>query len=381
MKRQNKYHFFFGGFRNSLYLCNVVWLRLYDFAECLKKRYFTNYNIKVMKKLLLMKTMLLLCALIVGSLSVWATDVEIFNVPCTSTPTGWTLPAECQQTDFWLFAAGGTDKVTTSVYDVSAYDKVTITAQVATYGSGSNPSAKIEISYDGGSSFSETTTQGSPTSKTYVNISYELQSVSNNVVIRVSNSISSGRGLRFRNFVLTGTSSKTAAGLAYSTAKYATTFGAAFATPELTNPNGLAVTYASSDATVADVNASTGAVTIKNKIGSATITASTEGDATHSAGNASYTIYVFEHDGSAANNAYTVTEAKTFIANSLFDADTQYYLKGIVSSVGTYSSTNKTITYYISDNGASTGSMTVFQGKGLNGADFAEKEDMQVLVL
>ncbi len=73
MKRQNKYHFFFGGFRNSLYLCNVVWLRLYDFAECLKKRYFTNYNIKVMKKLLLMKTMLLLCALIVGSSSVWAT--------------------------------------------------------------------------------------------------------------------------------------------------------------------------------------------------------------------------------------------------------------------------------------------------------------------
>lgn len=73
MKRQNKYHFFFGGFRNSLYLCNVVWLRLYDFAEYLKKRYFTNYNIKVMKKLLLMKTMLLLCALIVGSSSVWAT--------------------------------------------------------------------------------------------------------------------------------------------------------------------------------------------------------------------------------------------------------------------------------------------------------------------
>ena len=72
MKRQNKYHFFFGGFRNSLYLCNVVWLRLYDFAEYLKKRYFTNYNIKVMKKLLLMKTMLLLCALIVGSSSVWA---------------------------------------------------------------------------------------------------------------------------------------------------------------------------------------------------------------------------------------------------------------------------------------------------------------------
>ena len=379
MKRQNKYHFFFGGFRNSLYLCNVVWLRLYDFAECLKKRYFTNYNIKVMKKLLLMKTMLLLCALIVGSSSVWATDVVIFSAAGGGdVPSDWTLIGT-DKGSYWLLDAGGTDNITTSAYDLSAYDKATITAQVATYGSGTNSHAKIEISYDGGTSFTEETTQGNPTSSTFVDISYELQNLSNNVVIRVSNSIASGKGLRFKNFVLTGTSSKTAAGLAYSTAKYATTFGAAFATPELTNPNGLAVTYATSDATVADVNASTGAVTIKNKIGSATITASTEGDATHSAGNASYTIYVFEHDGSAANNAYTVTEAKTFIANSLFDADTQYYLKGIVSSVGTYSSTNKTITYYISDNGASTGSMTVFQGKGLNGADFAEKEDMQVL--
>jgi hypothetical protein len=211
-----------------------------------------------MKKLLL-KSMLLLSALIVGSENVWATDVEVFNVPCSSTPSGWTLTDDCQQTDYWLFAAGGTDKVTTSAYDLSVYDKATITAEVATYGSGSNPHAKIEISYDGGSNYTEVTTQGDPTSKSFVSISYELQSVSNNVVIRVSNSISSGRGLRFKNFVLTGTSSKTAAGLAYSVVKYATTFGAAFATPTLTNPHNLEVTYATSDATVADVNTSTGA--------------------------------------------------------------------------------------------------------------------------
>ena len=331
-----------------------------------------------MKKLLLMKTMLLLCALIVGSLDGWAVDVEIFNVAGGgNVPTGWTLVGE-DKGDYWLLQAGGADNITTSAYDLSAYDKATITAQVATFNSGTNSHAKIEISYDGGNTFTEETTQGNPTSKSYVDISYELLSTSNSVVIKVSNSISSGKGLRFKNFVLTGTSNKTAAGLAYSTAKFATTFGATFATPTLTNPNNLDVTYATSDATVADVNATTGAVTIKNKIGSAIITASTEGDATHSAGNASYTIYVFEHDGSAANNAYTVAEARTFIMNELYDENESYYLSGIVSAVGSFDDTTKGITYYISDNGANSNTVTVYKGKGLNGADFAAEEDMQI---
>ena len=325
-----------------------------------------------------MKTMLLLCALIVGSLDGWAVDVEIFNVAGGgNVPTGWTLVGE-DKGDYWLLQAGGADNITTSAYDLSAYDKATITAQVATFNSGTNSHAKIEISYDGGNTFTEETTQGNPTSKSYVDISYELLSTSNSVVIKVSNSISSGKGLRFKNFVLTGTSNKTAAGLAYSTAKFATTFGATFATPTLTNPNNLDVTYATSDATVADVNATTGAVTIKNKIGSAIITASTEGDATHSAGNASYTIYVFEHDGSAANNAYTVAEARTFIMNELYDENESYYLSGIVSAVGSFDDTTKGITYYISDNGANSNTVTVYKGKGLNGADFAAEEDMQI---
>jgi len=329
-----------------------------------------------MKKFLL-KSLFLLCALVVGSLDGWAVDVEIFNVAGGGdVPTGWTLVGE-DKGDYWLLLAGGSDYLQTSSYDVSAYDKVTITAKVATYNAGTDPHAKIEISYNGGSTFTEITTQGDPTSKSYVDISYELVSTSNSVVIKVSNSISSGKGLRFKNFVLTGTSSKAAAGLSYTTSKYATTFGAAFATPVLANPNSLAVTYATSDATVADVNPSTGAVTIKNKIGSATITASAEGDATHSAGNASYTIYVFEHDGSAANNAYTFSEAKTFISNELYDADTYYYVDGIVSGVGAFDDETKGITYFVSEDGSSTGALKVVKGKGLNGADFTTASDMQ----
>ena len=335
--------------------------------------------LNIMKKSLLMKSMLLLCTLMVGNVNAWAVDVEIFNVAGGgSVPSGWTLIG-ADKTSYWLFDAGGVDNIKTSAYDLSAYDKATITAQVANYGQGTNAHAKIEVSYDGGNTFTEETTQGNPTSSSYVNISYELLSVSANVVIRVSNSISSGKGLRFKNFVLKGTSSKADAGLAYTTAKYATTFGVPFATPSLTNPNSLAVTYATSDAAVADVNTTTGAVTIKNKIGSATITASTEGDATHNEGTASYTIYVFEHDGSASNNAYTVSEARTFIMNELYDADASYYISGIVASVGTYYDGDKTLTYYLSDNGVNSNTVTVYKGKGLSGADFAAKADMQAL--
>jgi hypothetical protein len=165
-----------------------------------------------MRKLLL-KSTLLLCAIIAGSMNIWAEDVEIFNVAGGGkAPTGWTLNAD-NKNDYWLLHAVNTDYIQTSAYNVSAYDKVTITAQVATYGSGQNPHARIEISYDGGTTFNEVTIQGDPTSSTYVNISYDLLCKSSSVVIKISNSISSGRGLRVKNIVLTGTIKKADAGL------------------------------------------------------------------------------------------------------------------------------------------------------------------------
>lgn len=165
-----------------------------------------------MKQNLLTKV-LLLCALIVGSSSTaWAEDVEIFSVAGDGNtgPDGWTVTISSanSKSGYWHLVAGGTEYVQTKAYDLSNYASAKITAQVATFGSGSNPHAKIQISYDGGQTFTETTTQGDPTSSAYVDISYSLLSVSDNVVIRVSNSISTGRGLRFKNFKLTATTSQ-----------------------------------------------------------------------------------------------------------------------------------------------------------------------------
>ena len=54
------------------------------------------------------------------------------------------------------------------------------------------------------------------------------------------------------------------------------------------------------------------------------------------------------------------------------------YVKGKIVSVQGYNSTYKSITYYISDDGTDAKQLQVYSGKGLNGADFASKNDLKV---
>lgn len=53
-------------------------------------------------------------------------------------------------------------------------------------------------------------------------------------------------------------------------------------------------------------------------------------------------------------------------------------VKGKIVSVQSYNSTYKSITYYISDDGTETNRLLIYSGKGLNGAEFASKEDLTV---
>lgn len=76
---------------------------------------------------------------------------------------------------------------------------------------------------------------------------------------------------------------------------------------------------------------------------------------------------------------YTVAEALDIIdgygANETSEANV--YVAGIISSVDSYNSTYKSITYYISVDGTTTGQLQVYSGKGLNGADFIGEDDLQ----
>ena len=53
------------------------------------------------------------------------------------------------------------------------------------------------------------------------------------------------------------------------------------------------------------------------------------------------------------------------------------YVKGVVVSVDNYNQQYSSLTYYISDDGTSTSQLQVYSGKGLNGADFASKNDLK----
>ena len=81
-----------------------------------------------------------------------------------------------------------------------------------------------------------------------------------------------------------------------------------------------------------------------------------------------------------ADAPLTVAKALEII-NSYEDAGyspTDAYVKGKIVSVQSYNDKYKSITYWISDDGTENGQMQVYSGKGLNGADFASKDDLTV---
>lgn len=73
--------------------------------------------------------------------------------------------------------------------------------------------------------------------------------------------------------------------------------------------------------------------------------------------------------------AWTVAEAVQKIQAGQ-TAGGEAYVKGIISDVNFYDATHKSLTYYLSDNGTDK-TLKVYSGKGLNGADFAAKTDLQ----
>lgn len=80
---------------------------------------------------------------------------------------------------------------------------------------------------------------------------------------------------------------------------------------------------------------------------------------------------------STAESPLTVAQAI-----SLVTADPTYskevFVKGTISEIKSYNGTYKSITYYISDDGTTTGQLQIYSGKGKDGADFASKDDLKV---
>jgi len=126
-----------------------------------------------------------------------------------SEPTGWAFQnnVTSQPIDrgsYWLVENGSTnDFIITDSYDLSSFSSAEFSLQVATFGSGGANPARIEISFDGGSNFTQTEISNTPSSSSYINGgTFTLNSLTSQVVIRISCDGSSGRDVRLRSLEL-----------------------------------------------------------------------------------------------------------------------------------------------------------------------------------
>ena len=110
-----------------------------------------------------------------------------------------------------------------------------------------------------------------------------------------------------------------------------------------------------------------------------------DGNTTPEVAQGNYIVKLTKGSGGGDSNLGTkdapLTVVKALeIINALADGGetADAYVKGTISQVTSYNSTYKSITYYISDDGKTTNELQVYSGKGLNGAEFAAKEDLSV---
>ena len=150
--------------------------------------------------------------------------------------------------------------------------------------------------------------------------------------------------------------------------------------PELSNPHSLSVTYTSSNEDVATIDG-TGDITLV-AAGQTLISAIFAGDDTYEAATVSYTLNVKEAEpektdiSNTEETAYTVAKAVELIDDPNSDLTKEVYVKGKISQIDKYND-DKTITYWISDDGTTTNQFECYHGKGLEGADFTATADLK----
>lgn len=167
----------------------------------------------------------------------------------------------------------------------------------------------------------------------------------------------------------TSAATKKAANMSFSKNSVETVMGQTFTAPTLTKETTAAVTYKSDNASVATVDATSGAVTIVGP-GTAVITATAEENAEYYSGTASYTIKVKSVDvTNTPETAYTVAKVKELIATGETFED-PVYIKGIITQVVEINLQYGNATYYINDTDSKDGQLSIYRGLYLDGEKF-----------
>ena len=168
--------------------------------------------------------------------------------------------------------------------------------------------------------------------------------------------------------------------LTFSATTATATVGEDFTAPSLTtDPADINVTYASSKPTVAEVDATSGAITIL-EAGTTIITATFAGNDNYNGASAFYVLTVKAEatgDENSADNPYTVAEAQALFDNDQLPEDL-VFVKGVVASISEVNTQYGNATYNISDDGTEDNQLLVYRGKYLDGDAFTSADQLQV---
>ena len=274
--------------------------------------------------------MLLLCALIVGSSSVWAqSEVTIASFSASDynggTTNNWTVSNAVYATSgggYYQLLASNASIVTPSI-NWSNYTDITITISARKYGGPNTTQGKISVS-QGATELASY----SPSGTSIVASSALSISPTDGTITISCPGASSSKGCGVQSIVIKGKQSSTATattttinstGITNTDVYVSTTAGtlSAAVTAGGDAVSGATVTWSSSNTGVATIDASTGAVTLVAK-GKTTITASYAGNATYQSSSATYVLEVTNSDPNAIQEAWVLTDLADLTANDVF---------------------------------------------------------------
>lgn len=140
---------------------------------------------------------------------------------------------------------------------------------------------------------------------------------------------------------------------------------------------GAVITYAIDNEGVAIIDGATGDVMTTGAVGTATVTATYEGNDSYNGSTATYTITVTDPNAKGTqNNPYSPSEALAAYAQGKLT--TECYIKGIISNIQEVSTQYGNATYYISDDGTDNNPLYVYRGKWIGGEKFTAEDQIVV---
>ena len=156
-----------------------------------------------MKQKFLLKTMLLLSALVVGSSNVWADDPETLVSGSGSSgyavPDGWSTSGTVEGGSYLKF-----DNGTMTSSSFGPHTSLSFTYTVATFGSGTNHPLTIRILNASTDAVIVEKTTATPTSSSYISTDSPIDLGDIGVNFKIQLYAPTGKGIRLRNYSVTG---------------------------------------------------------------------------------------------------------------------------------------------------------------------------------